>query len=164
MATTYALARPDLVDRLALLAPAGVFVRVKPVWLARAITTYAVRPTPGRVRRFMASTCAPATEAAFGSSAFGRVVDQHVVGAPAFRGATREALPCTYDRDALSALVMPVLLVVGRDETVCDGPRSTAIARERIPHARVELLDDANHAVFADQHEAVDRILAEFLA
>jgi pimeloyl-ACP methyl ester carboxylesterase len=112
----------------------------------------------------MASTCAPATEAAFGSSAFGRVVDQHVVGAPAFRGATREALPCTYDRDALSALVMPVLLVVGRDETVCDGPRSTAIARERIPHARVELLDDANHAVFADQHEAVDRILAEFLA
>ena len=69
MATTYALVRPDLVDRLALLAPAGVFVRVKSAWLARAITTYVVRPTPGRVRRFMASTCAPATEAAFGSSA-----------------------------------------------------------------------------------------------
>jgi pimeloyl-ACP methyl ester carboxylesterase len=164
MATTYALARPDLVDRLALLAPAGVFVRVKPAWIARAITTYVVRPTPGRVRRFMASTCAPATEAAFGSSAFGHVVDQHVVGAPAFHGASREAIPCTYDREALSALKMPVLLVVGRDETVCDGPRSTAIARERIPHARVELLDDANHAVFADQHETVDRILAEFLA
>jgi pimeloyl-ACP methyl ester carboxylesterase len=38
------------------------------------------------------------------------------------------------------------------------------VARERIPHARVELLDDANHAVFADQEETVDRILAEFLA
>jgi pimeloyl-ACP methyl ester carboxylesterase len=64
---------------------------------------------------------------------------------------------------ALSVLTMPVLLVVGRDETVCDGSRSAAVARAGIPHARIEVLDDANHAVFADQ-EAVDRILAEFLA
>jgi pimeloyl-ACP methyl ester carboxylesterase len=164
MATTYALAQPDAVDRLALLAPAAVFVRVKPAWIARAVSTYVVRPTPARVRRFMESTCTAGTVAAFGSNDFGRVVELHVTGAPAFRAAAREAVPTTYRPDALSVLTMPVLLVVGRDETVCDGSRSAVVARAGIPHARIELLDDANHSVFADQQEAVDRILAEFLA
>jgi pimeloyl-ACP methyl ester carboxylesterase len=155
MASTYALA---------LLATAAVFVRVKPAWIARAVSTYVVRPTPTRVRRFIASTCTAAIVAAFGSSDFGRVVELHVTGAAAFRAAAREAVPTTYRPSALSVLTMPVLLVVGRDETVCDGSRSAAVARARIPRARIELLDDANHSVFADQQEAVDRILAEFLA
>jgi pimeloyl-ACP methyl ester carboxylesterase len=108
--------------------------------------------------------CTPQTLATLDTSAFGRIVDQHVLGAPTFRTATREAFPRTYGAAALSALTMPVLLIVGRDETVCDGPRSATIARERLPHARVELIDNANHAVLDDQREAVERILADFLA
>jgi pimeloyl-ACP methyl ester carboxylesterase len=163
MATTFAMAHPARVDRLALVAPAGVFARVRASWMARAIST-AVKPSPERSRRFLASMCAPQTRATLGTSEFGRLVDQHVIGAVGFRMAAREAYPRTYSTAALSVLTMPVLLVVGRDETVCDGPRSAAIARERIPHARVELIDDANHAVLDDQPETVDRILAEFLA
>jgi pimeloyl-ACP methyl ester carboxylesterase len=164
MATTYAIARPARVNRLALIAPAGVFAPVRPSWMARAFSAYAVRPTPERSRRFVVSMCAPHTVATLATSDLGPVIDQHVSGATGFRGATREAYPRTYDTAALSALTMPVLLVVGRDETVCDGPRAASIARQRLPHARVELLDDANHAVLGDQPQTVERLLAAFLA
>jgi pimeloyl-ACP methyl ester carboxylesterase len=164
MATTYAIARPARVERLALIAPAGVFARVRLQWMARAISSYAVRPSPARSRRFIESMCASQTLSTLPTSDFGRVIEQHVTGAPEFRGASREAYPRTYDAAALSALSMPVLFVVGREETVCNGPRSAALARKRLPRARVELIDDANHAVLDDQQELVDRTLAEFLA
>lgn len=164
MATTYTLAHPDRVDRLALVAPAGVFARVRPSWMARALSAYAVHPTPERSRRFILSMCAPHTVATLATSELGPVIEQHLRGVTEFRGASREAYPSTYDTAALATLTMPLLLIVGRDETVCDGPRAAAVARERLPHARVELLDDANHAVLGDQPETVERILAEFLA
>ena len=59
---------------------------------------------------------------------------------------------------------MPVLVVIGEEETVCDGPRSARIARERLPGATVELVAGANHCVTADQTEVVEHLLRAFLA
>ena len=59
---------------------------------------------------------------------------------------------------------MPVLVIIGDEETICDGPRSAGIARQRLPGARVELVAHANHAVDADQPRVVEQLLREFLA
>jgi pimeloyl-ACP methyl ester carboxylesterase len=75
----------------------------------------------------------------------------------------RDARPNTHDSDAFAALTMPVSVVIGADEKVCNGPRSAQIARDRLPDARVELVTDANHCVFADHPATVDALLSDFL-
>jgi pimeloyl-ACP methyl ester carboxylesterase len=164
LATTYALACPDRVKQLGILSPAAVFANVHARWLAGAIWTHAVRPTSQGARAFISGGCAPHTLAALGTSPFGAVFEQYIAGVPGFRGSMADARPCTFDAQALGVLAMPVLIVIGRDETVCDGPRSAAIARERLPRAEVVLLDDANHLTTADQPAIIDSLLSDLLA
>ena len=164
LAATYGMARADRVNRLVLVSPAGVFLPVRPAWLARAIYTHMVRPRRSVAERFIATTCTPETAARLPESSFGRVVEQYLVGVPGFRGSIGDARPTTYSKDDLSKLTMPVLFVVGADESVCDGPRSANVARERMPLAQVEVIDDANHCITADQQERLDDLLHAFLA
>ena len=123
-----------------------------------------VRPRRAVAERFIATTYTPETAARLPESPFGRVVEQYLIGVPGFRGSIGDARPTTYSKEELSKLTMPVLFVVGADETVCDGPRSAEVARERMPSAHVEVIDDANHTISADQQERLDDILQAFLA
>jgi pimeloyl-ACP methyl ester carboxylesterase len=163
MATTYAMACPERVERLALLCPAAVFCGVRAAWIASAIYTHMIRPRAETARKFISTAYTPTTGAQLHDSDFGRVIDQYVVGVPRFRGSMREARPSTYNSDALAALTMPVLVVIGADETVCNGPRSAQIAQQRLPDAQVELVADANHCAFADQPAIIDSLLNDFL-
>jgi pimeloyl-ACP methyl ester carboxylesterase len=163
IATTYAIAQPERVERLALLCPAAVFSAVRPAWLASAIYTHMIRPRTKTARNFISTSITPTTRARLHDSDFGPVIDQYVIGVPRFRGSMQDARPCTYDANALAALTMPVLVIIGADETVCNGPRSAKIAHQRLPNARVELVADANHCAFADQPATVDALLSDFL-
>jgi pimeloyl-ACP methyl ester carboxylesterase len=164
LATTYAIAQPERVERLALLCPAAVFSAVRPAWIASAIYTHMIRPRTKTARNFISTSYTSTTGARLLDTEFGRVIDQYVVGVPRFRGSMRDARPCTYDTDVLAALTMPVLVIIGSDETVCNGPRSAQIARQRLPDARVELVAEANHCAFADQPAIVDSLLSNFLS
>jgi pimeloyl-ACP methyl ester carboxylesterase len=164
MATTYAIARPERVERLALLCPAAVFAGTRPAWIASAMYAHMIRPRTDTARKFISTLYMPTTAARLHDSDFGRVIDQYVVGVPGFRGSIRDARPCTYDSDALAPLTMPVLVIIGTEECVCDGPRSAQIARQRLPGARVELVPDANHCITGDQPAIVDSALSEFLS
>jgi pimeloyl-ACP methyl ester carboxylesterase len=164
MGTTFAMARPEVVERLAILSPAGVFSGVRPAWMARAVYANVLRTRAESLRRFMATMYTDETAARLEGSVFGQVIDQYIGGAVEFRSSTREARPRTYRAEALAALTMPVLVVIGDEETVCDGPRSAGIARQRLPDARVELVAHANHSVTADQPEVLEQMLREFLA
>jgi pimeloyl-ACP methyl ester carboxylesterase len=53
--------------------------------------------------------------------------------------------------------------MVGRDETLHDGPKMAARFRQRLPGARIELIDDANHLIPIDQPGIVEKLLADFL-
>lgn len=48
MATHYTMARPDRVERLAMLAPAGIVSSLRKKWLVKMIAAVRYRPTPGR--------------------------------------------------------------------------------------------------------------------
>jgi pimeloyl-ACP methyl ester carboxylesterase len=163
-AATYGMARADQVTHLILLSPAGVFLPARPAWIAKAIYTHMVRPRRSVAERFIATSYTAETAARLPESSFGRVIEQYLVGVPGFRGSLGDARPTTYSKEELSKLTMPVLVVVGADESVCDGPRSANIARERLPAAQVEVLDNANHCITADQQERLDALLRSFLA
>jgi pimeloyl-ACP methyl ester carboxylesterase len=163
MATTYAMARPQRVERVAIISPAGVFSSARPVWVAKAIYAHMVRPRREVAERFTNTTCMPDTVARMAEIPYGKVVEQYLVGVPGFKMA-RDAFPKVYKADKLATLAMPALVVIGENETVCDGPKSAAKARERVPAARVELVPQSNHMVTVDQPEILGALLTEFLA
>ena len=53
--------------------------------------------------------------------------------------------------------------MIGRNETLHDGPKAAARYRRQLPDARVVLVDNANHLIPVDQPAVVDRLLTDFL-
>jgi pimeloyl-ACP methyl ester carboxylesterase len=68
---------------------------------------------------------------------------------------------CNIERLAASGI--PVLAIIGRDETLYDGATMAERFRQQLPHAQVELVDDANHLMFIDQPDVVTEQLQKFL-
>jgi pimeloyl-ACP methyl ester carboxylesterase len=69
-----------------------------------------------------------------------------------------------YSIDKLAASEIPTLVIVPRDETLHDGPTMAKRFREQLPHAKVELVEDANHLMIIDQPNVVNELLATFLS
>jgi pimeloyl-ACP methyl ester carboxylesterase len=63
----------------------------------------------------------------------------------------------------LSEAEIPVLAIIGRDESLHNGPKTATRFRQQLPEARIELVDDANHMITVDQPEIVEKLLADFL-
>ena len=85
-------------------------------------------------------------------------------GISAYRANFREPRPVRCDVRLLAAASgVPALVAVGRQETLHDGPLMARRFREQLPDAQVELVDDANHALFIDQPEVVEGLLRDFL-
>ena len=68
---------------------------------------------------------------------------------------------CSVDRLAESGI--PALAIIGRDETLHDGPKIAQRLCGRLPNAQVELVDDANHLIFIDQPKVVAELVEEIL-
>jgi pimeloyl-ACP methyl ester carboxylesterase len=58
---------------------------------------------------------------------------------------------------------IPVLAIIGRDESAHNGPKTATHFRQQLPEAQVALVDDAGHNVHQDQPEIVEKLLADFL-
>ena len=90
------------------------------------------------------------------------IAQQFIFGMPNFRANLREPCPgarCNIERLASSRI--PLLILIPRDETGQDGPRTADRYREQLPHARVELVDDSNHIVFIDRTDVVNGSASE---
>jgi CHAT domain-containing protein len=61
-----------------------------------------------------------------------------------------------------SAVVAAVSAIIGRDESVHNGPKTATNLRRQLPEARIELVHDAGHGVLQDQPEIVDKLLTDF--
>ena len=63
----------------------------------------------------------------------------------------------------LAALDIPVLAVIPRDETLHDAQVMADRFRQRLPKARVEIIESANHLVFIDDPVLIAERLRVFL-
>ena len=94
-------------------------------------------------------------------------MSQFICGAMRFKMSFRNAQPRPWpfrsdcDLDRLTAV--PVLAIIGRDESALNGPKAAGMLRESLPDARIEVVDDANHMVMVDQAATVQKLLVEFL-
>ena len=163
MAVHFALQHPTRVERLALVCPAGIVSRQHLRWIVGALAKVAIRPTRARLETFVDSMVMPNTQVRLRQDPWQPIVEQFVVGIPTFRSHPNEARPKVCDIAPLAALDIPVLAVVPRDETLHDGPVMAERFREKLPRARVEIIESANHLVFIDDQVLVAERLRAFL-
>jgi pimeloyl-ACP methyl ester carboxylesterase len=162
IAAHYTMAFPDRVDRLALVGPVGIVSTVRLSKLLRALTTGGVRLTERRVQSLLDATVMPTNRRLLRQPPWRLVVQQFIAGAIGFKPASGN-LPKRCDLQRLSSAQIPVLAIIGSDESFHSGPKMAARFRQQLPAARIELLDDANHNLFVDQTDIVEKLLADFL-
>ncbi|WP_280829976.1 alpha/beta hydrolase [Mycobacterium sp. OTB74] len=162
IATHYAMDFPDRVDRLALVGPIGIVSRVRLSKLVRALATGGVRPTERRVQSLLDATVMPTNRGLLRQEPWGPIIQQFIAGTIGFKPASGN-LPKRCDLQRLSSAQIPVVAIIGRDETFHSGPKMATRFRQQLPEARIELLDDANHNLFVDQTDIVEKLLADFL-
>ena len=164
MATHYALARPERVERLALICPGGIVSSLHTRWLVRAVLTGSVRPKLAKIEAFVDSMAMEKTRPNLRTDPWRPIVQQLIVGMASFRWNMREPRLVRYNIERLAASGIAVLAVIGRDETLHNGATMAERFRRQVPHARVVLVDDANHLLFVDQPDVVAEQLQKFLA
>jgi pimeloyl-ACP methyl ester carboxylesterase len=160
-AANYAMAFPGRVDRLALVCPAGLVSGQRMKWLFRGFAT-SFWPTEARVESFLDTMATPVGRQRLREDPWRSIIGQCITGVVGFKPAAVAVRPTPLDLQPLSAK-FPILVVLGKDETLHDGPKVAARFRQQLPAARVELVDNANHIITVDQPEVVEQLLADFL-
>ena len=148
---------------MALICTAGIVSRVRLRWIVSLMRKAVIRPTPEKLTAFVGSMVMASTVPRLRDDPWRPVVEQFVSGIPTFKARANEARPFMLDIAPLAATNIPVLVVVGREETLHDGPEMASRFRQRLPHARVEVVDSANHFVFIDDTARVSAELRRFL-
>ena len=161
IATHYAMAFPDRVDRLALIGPVGLVSAQRVSWLLRLFYDTTFRPTEAHLESFFDTLVTATGHQRLRQEPWQLIVQQFVVGMIGFKPARIRPTRC--DLGPLAAAQIPVLVMIGRDESLHDGPKMAARFRQRLPEARIEIVDDANHIIPVDQPEIVEKLLADFL-
>jgi pimeloyl-ACP methyl ester carboxylesterase len=164
MATQYAMTFPDRVERLALIAPVGLVSGQHLGWMLSAYYATYLRPTDARLETFIGATATPAGRHRLCQDPWRPIIQQFVTGTIGFKKPILTVRPTRCDLQRLASAQFPVLVIVGREESLHDGPRMADRLRRRLPHARVELLDEANHLIPIDQPVVVENLLTDFLS
>jgi pimeloyl-ACP methyl ester carboxylesterase len=80
MAAQYAMAFPSRVERLALIAPVGLVIGQRPVWMVRGYYANYVRPTKARLQTFIESTVTPTARPLLRQDPWRSIIQQYVEG------------------------------------------------------------------------------------
>lgn len=164
MATHYAMARPQRVERLAMICPAGIVSPLKTTWTLGVIRTVSIRPTRAKVERFIDSMAMAATRPILRTDPWRPITQQMIVGLASYRRNRRDPRPMRCNIEKLTASGIPILAMIGRDETLHDGATMATRFQQQMPDAQVVLVDGANHLLFVDQPDLVAEQLQKFLA
>ncbi|WP_051415781.1 alpha/beta fold hydrolase [Nocardiopsis sp. CNT312] len=147
-ALDYAVRRPERVERLVLLCPAGIGRQTTTRWLPGML----LRRLLGRrgLRRSVAHV------AGLGAPEHREALDFTVEAFSCFRPRT-ERLPVFSDRE-LAGLSVPVQVIVGERDVMFDSRQTLRRVRAHVAGAEAVLLPGVGHAVLG-QTEAVGRFL-----
>lgn len=156
MAFRFALAFPQRVERLALLAPA--FLQRTRTWLALRMMLATFFPRAAMVRsyfRYLSSPRSPGIP--------DWAVDAFVIGWRAQRINVNTPPPVIQDAE-LAKLSVPTLLLLGSDEVLYDAATAASRVRSVAPNIQVEIIQDAGHTFPGERPEATNEALLRFFA
>jgi pimeloyl-ACP methyl ester carboxylesterase len=159
LALNFALAAPERVQRIVLLSPGGLLPIVKQ-FIVRGMLMVCIP------RRFMVSSfmrwagfkSMPPTDV-------GKALDLMYLGLKHFH-IPKETLRVearVFSDNELRSMQVPVLLLIGADEVLCDPAKALARGRRLIPHFQGELVPRSSHDMSFSQHQIVDARVLDFL-
>lgn len=156
LALTYAVAVPRRVDRLVLLSPSGLLPMVRQ-FTVRGLLMMGLpsRLTVNVLFRWLG----------FMSVTHAGLLDIIYLGLKHFRmpRATTRVAPSALSDEALRALRVPTLLLVGDHEVISDPVRALERARRLVPTCEGALLPGCGHEMYASHHAMVDARVRAFL-
>lgn len=142
-----AVEAPELVASLSLLEPAATLHPIKAAYVLGLLASF-VRRSPRRWDFLFHR----------------RPFDELIALLDASRGFRPAGpLPHSLKDDELAAIVAPTQVILGSHSTTCDEAR-TRKRLATLPHVPVHVVEHAGHIVSVDQPEAVNRLLAAFIA
>jgi pimeloyl-ACP methyl ester carboxylesterase len=161
VALNFAVASPERVEKLILLAPAASFEPISKRFLLRTMLSF----LPPRHRRFVSMMRWMGLEETPGDKLTGPLLDLMWLGGTHFRmpPETRRVMGNVFSDDELRSLPMPVLLLIGQNEVVCDPTKALSRAERVIPEFEGDLIPGGRHAMSFNQNELVDARMLEFL-
>ena len=167
ISTHYATVFPEKVERLALLCPVGIAGGMSPSFMVRGLAPLVLPLKERHVWRVLDTMVVPQNRKLLRQQPWLPSMRQFICGAMNFKMSFRNAQPRPWpfrsDCNLGRLKTIPVLAVIGRDESALNGPKSAGMLRESLPNARIEVVDDANHMVMVDQAATVQKLLVEFL-
>ncbi len=151
----FALARPERVERLALLAPASLQPMRAAALLRGAFAMVVNRPAVIRsMFRYLAAQRAPVMP----EWAMEDAILRWRAGRP-----STVRIPVIRDAE-LAALSVPTLLLLGSADPMYDAEAAASRVRSAAPRIRVEILPDAGHLFPSQRPEATSAALLDFFA
>ncbi len=160
LALSYAAAAPERVRKLVLLSPGGLLPLVRQFTVRGMLMTF--MPTRFTVNSFM--RWAGFSDRA-GDNDARPVLDLMYLGMKHFRipQETLRVAPEPLTDGELTAIRMPVLLLIGDREVIYDPANAMARARRCIPHVEGGLVPDCRHEMCFSQSQIVDARVRLFL-
>jgi pimeloyl-ACP methyl ester carboxylesterase len=155
---TFAMARPERVERLAMLAPAATVSGIRLSWWWQMVALL------GRKSEKHAQFWRLHSVGRERSVLQQKFDEQILVGFAAARYAVLDAFPRKYSARQLAALTMPVLAVFAGNDVIHEGQSVADVTRRLLPGAQVEVLQNCGHMMTFDRQDAVAALLADFLA
>lgn len=159
LALNLAMQMPERVKKVALLAPAGGINRLGWKFFA-TMGPAALFP----YRSFLQFTTRPMTASGFVWNT--HLFDQLMAGLR-YRSKRRMfnfAYPVVFPDAELRAIDVPVLLLLGDHEIICNPHRTIARARRLIPHIDAELISNVGHGLSQEKPDYVNARILEFFA
>lgn len=156
LALNYAVAVPQRVRTLVLLSPGGLLPMVRQ-FTARGMLMVWL-PTRLTVNSFFGWL-------GFRDRAYAPMLELMYLGLKHFRMPleTARIMPSVIPDEALRAMHVPTLLLIGDHEVISDPARALERARRLVPEFEGELVPGCRHDMCASQHEIVDTRVVEFL-
>jgi len=155
-ALNFALAAPDRVESLVLLAPAASFAKFRPAFFLHFLGPMLL-PSRERVRstfRWLSATRQVVDE---------RLAEQMYLAVRHFRFAMGGVFPTVYTDHELRRLHRPTLLLIGDHEVIYGPNQALDRARRLIPGIEAELVTGAGHLLIMEQPDVVNRRILAFL-
>jgi pimeloyl-ACP methyl ester carboxylesterase len=156
LALNHAVAAPQRVRKLVLLSPGGLLPMVRQFTLRGLIMVwFPTRLTVNSFFRWLGFTY----------RAYTNLLDMVCLGLKHFRMPieTARVMPAVVSDEALRAMRVPTLLLIGDQEVISDPARALERAHRLIPDFEGELVPGCRHDMCATRHDIVDARVLEFL-
>lgn len=159
LAMNLGLALPDRINRLVLLAPAGVFVKFSLKFWVKSIKML-IFPSKSNWKDLFGWMC---VKPVFENEVYRTVSHQMFTGMKHQRF-QQSVFPSVFSDDELRNHRVPTLILFGENEVINNSKAAFARASKFGSNLKLHMIPDAGHAMAFDQPELICKLALEFLA